>query len=100
MSRNKSELFLRCWHICAPGLPEPVAEHKFNAPHSKHAFDWSWPQHAVMPMVAVEVDGGRFAFGGGRHAGDEDKRKMNLAAMLGWRVFHFSPQMLENDPFG
>lgn len=96
MSRDKSPLFLRCWRICLPDAWEPEPEYHFNAPRTQHRFDWAWPDR----KIAVEVDGGRYAFGGGRHAGDDDKRKMNLAAVMGWRVFHFSPQMLENDPYG
>lgn len=50
--------------------------------------------------VAIEVDGGEWAPRGGRHAGQGDKEKMNLAAELGYRVFHFSPNMLKTDPLG
>ena len=77
-----------------PSWPEPIPEYQFNAPETKHAFDWAWPYL----KVAVEVDGGQYAPGGGRHAHDSDKLKGNLAAAMGWLVFHFSPQMLEHEP--
>ncbi len=60
------------------------------------AFDFAWGVH----KVAVEVEGG--AFSGGRHtrgAGfTEDCEKYNAAALYGWRLLRFTPQMLEADP--
>ena len=59
-------------------------------------FDWALPS----AMVAVEIDGGAYAQG--RHtrgAGFEsDCEKGNMALLLGWRVFHFTPGMLRRDP--
>ena len=92
---DKKFMFLTRWRqFSVPSWPEPQEEYKFNSPESKHAFDWAWPLY----QVAVEVDGGQHAPGGGRHAKDSDKLKGNLAAARGWLVFHFSPQMLERDP--
>ena len=39
--------------------------------------------------LAVEVDGGRWASGGGRHGGDRDYQKLRRAALLGWSVLRF-----------
>jgi very-short-patch-repair endonuclease len=48
--------------------------------------------------LAVEIDGGRYAPGGGRHAGDGDREKLNVATILGWRVLRFSTQQVEREP--
>jgi len=68
------------------------------------AFDW-----CIEPLkIAVEVDGGKHLAKWcyrtkrcvvvGRHNQDEDLVKHNAATMLGWLVFHFSPDMLARDP--
>lgn len=57
-------------------------------------FDWAFPDF----YVAVEVDGGQHAQGGGRHATDSDRWKLNEAAAAGWLVLRFSPEMLTADP--
>lgn len=92
---DKASMFAYCWRVLAPGAPEPDAEHHFNRPDSQHRFDFAWPAY----QVAVEVDGGQWQTHGGRHASDDDRRKLNLAAALGWRVLRFSPAMLEHNPF-
>jgi very-short-patch-repair endonuclease len=90
---DKAALFANYWQILAPNDPPPVAEHRF-APPRRWRFDFAWPDQ----MVAVEVDGGQWAAQGGRHARDTDREKMNAAAVMGWRVLRFSPDMLSNDP--
>lgn len=74
-------------------LPTPQPEHCFH-PTRKWRFDWSWPDH----LVALEVDGGVFLKGGGRHNRGsgyrEDAAKMNEAACLGWRVLRVLPEQL------
>jgi very-short-patch-repair endonuclease len=90
---DKAQIFATYWRALAPGRPEPEAEYKFHATR-KFRFDFAWPEH----RLALEVDGGQFAPGGGRHAKDTDRAKLNLAAILGWRVMRYSPQMLLEDP--
>jgi hypothetical protein len=59
----------------------------------RHRFDWALP-----PLrIAVEIDGGVWERHGGRHGTDADRRKLAIAAALGWLVFRFSPQMLERN---
>jgi len=74
-----------------------VAEYRF-APPRRWRFDFAWPDGAR--LVAVELDGG--AYTQGRHtrgAGYEaDCRKLNAAAVLGWRVLRFTSGMLTGDP--
>lgn len=78
-------------------MPDPEAEYPFAAEMRRRwRFDWAFPAY----KVAVEVDGGQWQAHGGRHSRDTDRDKLNHAAMLGWRVFRFSPQMLRRDPEG
>ena len=73
------------------GLPDPEAEYRFH-PSRKWRFDLSWPAY----KIALEQDGGIWTKG--RHirgAGFiKDLEKMNHAALLGWRVFRFTPQQV------
>lgn len=95
-SADKSALFYDAWVIMG-AAPAPVAEYPFDAEIGrKHRFDWAWPAQ----RVAVEVDGGGYAFRGGRHNSDADREKLNIAASLGWRVYRFSPTQLVHDPAG
>ena len=76
----------------APDLiPGCVREYYFH-PERGWRLDYAWPA----ARLAVEVDGGQWAPGGGRHATDKDRDKLNHAAALGWRVLRFSPAMLDN----
>jgi hypothetical protein len=113
---NLEAAFLQAWRIYGRGFPDPVREYRFarvaigDPPHpparrnlrNRLAMaglrDWKadfcWPDEALM----VEIDGGQWAPGGGRHAGDDDKWKRNDAVLLGWRVLHYSGEMLKGDP--
>ena len=82
----------------APTLLEGmVKEHKFH-PDRKWRFDRAWP--AKVGGIAVEVDGGVHA--GGRHTRgrgfEADLEKLNAAVLLGWTVFRFTPQMIQERP--
>lgn len=80
----------------APALAESAEEeHRFH-PSRRWRFDFAWPD----ARVAVEIDGGQWARGGGRHNRDSDREKLNEAAALGWRVLRFSGQMIDRDPAG
>lgn len=78
----------------APDLPAPEYEYRF-APPRKWRFDFAWPDHG---KVAVEINGGRWQTGGGRHNTAGDYEKLQTAAALGWRVFPVLPEQLTNDP--
>lgn len=73
-------------------LPLPVREYRFC--ERRWRFDFAW----LPARVAVEVNGGRYAFAGGRHASDGDHEKLRRAAAMGWRVLPVSPQALLCDP--
>lgn len=92
------------WPTLAPDLPEPIAEYRF-CPARRFRFDFAWPAH----RLAVELDGGQYlvrygaagqVMAGGRHNGEADRAKGNVAAVLGWRLLHFSKQQFERDPAG
>jgi len=90
---DKADLFLDALEIFGESTNQLEREYKFH-PSRKWAFDFAHPKS----RVAVEVDGGQWLPGGGRHGGDADREKMNEAAALGWRVLHFSPKQLTDDP--
>lgn len=93
MATDKAEEFVYLFALIAPDLPRPNIEWRFD-PARKWRFDFAWPE----AHVAVEVNGGRYAFAGGRHASDGDHEKLRRAAALGWRVLPVSPQALRDNP--
>lgn len=46
--------------------------------------------------LAIEIDGGNWAPGGGRHGGDPDREKIAEAAIAGWRVIRASPKQVRD----
>jgi very-short-patch-repair endonuclease len=74
----------------ASGLPLPEREYRFCK--RRWRFDLAYP--AV--RLAIEVDGGGWVRGRhhrpGGYAGDCEKG--NTAVLLGWRVLHYTPDML------
>ena len=86
--------FETLWRQC--GGPKLEREHKFH-PNRRWRFDF-----AHLPtMTAFECDGGTWA--NGRHTRGAgfaaDCEKYNAAALLGWRVFRFTSDMLQNAPY-
>ncbi len=75
-------------HCRADGL-QPVREYAFH-PRRKWRFDFAFPSK----MIAIEIEG----LGGGRHQRiggfTGDCHKYNAAALLGWRVFRFTTDMV------
>lgn len=70
---------------------EVVREYRFDADR-RFRFDYALPDL----LIAIEIDGGVWMDGGGRHnraAGFlTDLEKLNLAASKGWRVLRFTHQ--------
>lgn len=75
------------------GVPVPQCEFKFH-PVRKWRFDYAWPVH----KIALEVEGGFFMKGGGRHqrgaGAREDMEKYNEAACHGWKILRVMPEQL------
>lgn len=92
-SKDKKEEFAGYWKFITGESLTAEREYRFHDVR-RFRFDFAWPQY----KIAVEVDGGVFAPGGGRHAKDPDREKLNLAAECGWFVFRYSVQMLKKDP--
>lgn len=76
-------------------LPLPQTEYRFHDKR-KWRFDYAWP----VQMVALEIEGGTFLPGGGRHNRPrgfrQDIDKYNAAALLGWTVLRCTPTMVNN----
>ncbi len=81
------------WKALAKDLPLYSDEFKFH-PKRKWRFDYAWPDK----KIALELDGGTWLRGGGRHNRDSDREKMNAAVLLGWKVLRFSGEQLKSDP--
>ena len=77
------------------GLPTPVRQFK-AIPGRKFAFDFAWPD--AKNKLLVEVNGGIW-IKGGHSTGlgiSRDYEKSNLAQINGYKVFHFSSDMINN----
>lgn len=92
---DKADEFAAILRICGADLPEPQREYRFDAKR-RWRFDFAWPNGKG--GTAVEVDGGQWKPGGGRHGSDADREKLAEAGAQGWIVLHFSPAMLRNNP--
>lgn len=75
------------------GLPTPEKQAKL-IPGRKFAFDFYWPS----AKLAVEIQGGTWNIGGHSTGTGiaRDCEKANLAVMHGYRVMHFTTQMVKN----
>jgi very-short-patch-repair endonuclease len=62
----------------------------------KFKFDFCWPEL----KLAVEVDGGQWQAGGGKHMSDADYDKLNIAAAHGYFVVRFKTNMVRDDGVG
>lgn len=83
MSRSGYEVNLE-FQIKAVKLPMPTAQYRFAAPR-RWTFDFAWPDQKLY----VEVEGGIWIRGGGRHnraaSFEKDCEKYAEAAIRGWR---------------
>jgi hypothetical protein len=78
-------------------LPEPEEEYEFH-PVRKWRFDFAWPGPDDSWKIAVEVEGGKWTKG--RHQRpqgfEDDMEKYNTAVNMGWRVFRFTGDMVQD----
>ena len=89
------ELFDAHWrnHHSA-GMPDPLPEQSGLVKGRKFRADRYWPS----ARLVVEIDGGQHVAGGGRHNQDNDREKVNLLTIAGYRVLRYSGDMIRNDP--
>ena len=92
----KSELEAQlAYQIKLARLPAPDREYRF-APPRRWRFDFAF----IELSLAVEVEGGTWIPGGGRHQRgtgfEDDCRKYNQAALLGWMVLRFTGKMVKS----
>lgn len=79
--------------ILAPDLhPLFVREYPFDR--------WRIDLAVPSSLLAVEVNGGRWLPGGGKHGTERDRKKIRRLTVSGWRVLEYSTEMLANDPLG
>jgi hypothetical protein len=92
---NRAAFDLLAFQCMALNLPVPVPELQFAKPR-RFRFDASWSPH----KLALEIDGGVFLKGGGRHTRGagyrKDCEKGALAAIHGWRVIHCLPDDIKS----
>ena len=74
----------RFYAECCGGIGSGVRKRLKVAGLQDWRFDFAWPEK----KIAVEIDG------------DEDRLKLNTAAILGWRVIRFSVKTMQDDPIG
>jgi len=91
-----NDLEAKFYHLCAAlGIPRGTPEFRF-APPRRWRFDTAYPDK----MVAVELEGGTWLGNKGRHTNPlgfaKDAIKYNAAVALGWRVFRFTADMLDD----
>jgi hypothetical protein len=91
MRRSKYELIVKN-RFERSKLPMPVEEYKFA--EGRHwRFDFAYPKH----KIAFECEGAIWTQG--RHTRGsgflQDCYKYNAAALLGWRVLRYTPEMID-----
>lgn len=77
------------------GIEKPVAEYRFHKTR-RWRFDWCFVEN----KLALEVEGGAWKKGGGRHNRGKgfiaDMEKYNEAAIYGFRLIRVTPQQMES----
>lgn len=79
----------------AVGIPPPQREFRF-APPRRWRMDYAWPEI----LLYLEVEGGTWVTGGGRHSRGVgmrgDAEKYNAAALLGWTCLRATTDMVKD----
>lgn len=94
---DNERLFDYFWDKYKPsGVPDPECEVTGLIPGRRYRVD----RFFRGARLVVELDGGQWKAGGGRHNTDEDRKKINLLTLQGYRVLRYSGTMLESNPMG
>lgn len=96
--RSDIERLFDChWQQYKPaGVPDPECEVTGLVPGRRFRVD----RFFRGARLVVELDGGQWKAGGGRHNSDRDREKINLLTLQGHRVLRYSRSMIEADPQG
>ena len=76
----------------APDMSQPIRD----LPFDRYRIDLAWPSS----MLAVEVDGGQHAPGGGKHGTQSDYAKTRRLTMAGWTLLRFTAGEVRDNPIG
>jgi len=81
-------------HICtlASDMAQPIRDY----PLDRFRIDLAWPS----ALLAVEVDGGQWKAGGGKHGSKRDYQKTRRITTAGWRLLRFTAGEVNDDPLG
>jgi very-short-patch-repair endonuclease len=90
------QLFVAHWRLHkSDGLPDPEREQCLIEGRDWRC-DFVWRDIRLV----VEVDGGQWKSGGGRHNTDDDRDKINKLTLAGWKVLRYSGTKVKSDPMG
>ena len=76
----------------APDMPLPVRDYPFET----FKIDLAWVDY----NFCVEVDGGQWQAGGGKHGSKRDYYKTRRIARAGWTLYRFTAGEVRDDPMG
>lgn len=85
-----------CWQIQVAKLPAPETQYRF-APPRRWTVDLCW---LTFGNLVVEVEGGHWIPGGGRHnrasGFEKDMEKYNELALRGFRLLRVTPKQVKD----
>ena len=87
---DTADLLLAHIRTLAPEMAQPIRD----LPFDRYKIDLAWKDC----KLAVEVDGGQYAAGGGKHGGRADYVKTRRLTMAGWRLLRFTAGEVRDDP--
>lgn len=61
---------------------------------------WFIDLAAPYGMVAIEINGGRWLPGGGKHGSSEDRKKLRALGIMGWLCLEYTTEEWRYNPIG
>jgi very-short-patch-repair endonuclease len=96
MAADSKHVFAIAWRAFGNGS-ELYPEYRWH-PKRRWKADYALPFHRIL----IEIEGGAWSDKRQRHTWgtgfEKDCEKYNEAAILGWRVLRFTPQMMRREP--